>query len=491
MRWSGEACWIPLGDLDVGFGPENATCYPAPGRDPLLPGRRQRDRDPVPLRPDRVREQGRRRSPATTSRRCWKAASTWRARPPDALGGRPADPLRGEVTPQSPPSGGDERFHPPPAAERIARGRASRCPPRAEGVTSSPPQKPAAPAHRSSTVTASSTSPSAVCSSGEWLIPPFRLRTNSIPVGTPAAARTPASWPAPRGARRAALRAARAARLSAALGSCAIATALTRLTSAGTTASTWSSRESSGARSVDTQPDTRRNHVRGSGLDLEAADRRHRAVDAHGRVPQCEHELGRRDERIRPSGHRRRPRMSLAALEDHLCTRGRHDPRDHAERRAGLLESRPLLDVELQEVVRLSLERLAESARAHAARPAPALLVPKGDDREGSLLGARPLDRLQPPDDPERTVETPPVTAPCRDASRSRPPEAPAGAHGAGRKGCPPGRPPPRARPRASSRPRAREPGPPPRCRRACSHRDRRRWRRAGRASREPAPGEP
>ena len=31
-RWSGEACWIPFGELDVGFGPENATCYPAPGR---------------------------------------------------------------------------------------------------------------------------------------------------------------------------------------------------------------------------------------------------------------------------------------------------------------------------------------------------------------------------------------------------------------------------------------------------------------------------
>ena len=31
-RWSGEACWIPFGELDVGFGPENATSYPAPGQ---------------------------------------------------------------------------------------------------------------------------------------------------------------------------------------------------------------------------------------------------------------------------------------------------------------------------------------------------------------------------------------------------------------------------------------------------------------------------
>jgi len=30
-RWSGEACWIPFGELDVGIGPENATAYPGPG----------------------------------------------------------------------------------------------------------------------------------------------------------------------------------------------------------------------------------------------------------------------------------------------------------------------------------------------------------------------------------------------------------------------------------------------------------------------------
>ena len=31
-RWSGEAAWIPLGDLDVGLGYENHTSYPAPGQ---------------------------------------------------------------------------------------------------------------------------------------------------------------------------------------------------------------------------------------------------------------------------------------------------------------------------------------------------------------------------------------------------------------------------------------------------------------------------
>jgi hypothetical protein len=37
-RWSGEAAWIPFGELDVGIGPENATCYPSPGQLLLYPG---------------------------------------------------------------------------------------------------------------------------------------------------------------------------------------------------------------------------------------------------------------------------------------------------------------------------------------------------------------------------------------------------------------------------------------------------------------------
>ena len=38
VRWSGEADWIPFGDLDLGLGPENATCYPNPGEIVLYPG---------------------------------------------------------------------------------------------------------------------------------------------------------------------------------------------------------------------------------------------------------------------------------------------------------------------------------------------------------------------------------------------------------------------------------------------------------------------
>ncbi|MBD0290035.1 MAG: DUF3830 family protein [Thermoleophilia bacterium] len=37
-RWSGESAWVPLGDLDVGIGPENANSYPAAGELLLYPG---------------------------------------------------------------------------------------------------------------------------------------------------------------------------------------------------------------------------------------------------------------------------------------------------------------------------------------------------------------------------------------------------------------------------------------------------------------------
>ena len=37
-RWSGEACWIPLGDEHAPFPVENATSYPAPGQFIFYPG---------------------------------------------------------------------------------------------------------------------------------------------------------------------------------------------------------------------------------------------------------------------------------------------------------------------------------------------------------------------------------------------------------------------------------------------------------------------
>src|SRR6201996_5385174 len=38
VRWSGEGCMIPLGELDLGLGYENHTSYPSPGQFILYPG---------------------------------------------------------------------------------------------------------------------------------------------------------------------------------------------------------------------------------------------------------------------------------------------------------------------------------------------------------------------------------------------------------------------------------------------------------------------
>ena len=38
VRWSGEGCWVPLGDLDLGLTYENHTSYPAPGQIIVYPG---------------------------------------------------------------------------------------------------------------------------------------------------------------------------------------------------------------------------------------------------------------------------------------------------------------------------------------------------------------------------------------------------------------------------------------------------------------------
>ena len=37
-RWSGEACWIPLGEFKLGVGPENAISVPVPGQLLFYPG---------------------------------------------------------------------------------------------------------------------------------------------------------------------------------------------------------------------------------------------------------------------------------------------------------------------------------------------------------------------------------------------------------------------------------------------------------------------
>ncbi len=38
VRWSGESCWVPLGDFRLGLEYENNTSYPAPGQILIYPG---------------------------------------------------------------------------------------------------------------------------------------------------------------------------------------------------------------------------------------------------------------------------------------------------------------------------------------------------------------------------------------------------------------------------------------------------------------------
>ena len=38
VRWSGEACWIPMGDFELGVGFENHTCHPSAGDVLFYPG---------------------------------------------------------------------------------------------------------------------------------------------------------------------------------------------------------------------------------------------------------------------------------------------------------------------------------------------------------------------------------------------------------------------------------------------------------------------
>jgi hypothetical protein len=52
-RWSGQAAWIPLGDLHVAVGFEDATSYPAPGELLLHPGGASETEILIPYGPTR------------------------------------------------------------------------------------------------------------------------------------------------------------------------------------------------------------------------------------------------------------------------------------------------------------------------------------------------------------------------------------------------------------------------------------------------------
>src|SRR5215207_3874112 len=67
VRWSGESCWIPFGDYDLGVGFEDATSVLAPGEilfSTRAATRRRRSSSPTPVRSSRASWAN---SPATTS----------------------------------------------------------------------------------------------------------------------------------------------------------------------------------------------------------------------------------------------------------------------------------------------------------------------------------------------------------------------------------------------------------------------------------------
>ena len=105
VRWSGESCWIPMGDFETNLPFENHTSHPAPRRDPLVSGRVQRDRDPVPLRrlPLLVDRGTARGQPLPHGRgRCPASA---RAGPSGTVGGRAGGRVRSEgLAPSRPPA---------------------------------------------------------------------------------------------------------------------------------------------------------------------------------------------------------------------------------------------------------------------------------------------------------------------------------------------------------------------------------------------------
>src|SRR5262249_236560 len=169
-----------------------------------------------------------------------------------------------------------------------------------------------------STSSASAMSSALESSRGEWLTPPFRLRTKSIPAGTPAAARMPASWPAPETSSGASGAAAR----SAGSGGGATAAGAGAGGGAGPHARgppAHAARGGGGGRGgrVEREDPALGDDVHRSRLDAQLSDRRDGAVGG-GRL-RVEHELRRLDERVVAPVHRRRARVVGAALEDDLA----------------------------------------------------------------------------------------------------------------------------------------------------------------------------
>ena len=152
-----------------------------------------------------------------------------------------------------------------------------------------------------------------------------------------------------------------------------------------------------GRTDIEAESDTRGDDVRAARLDLDLADRRHRAVDREGGVPNALDLRRGRHECVLAPGHRRRSGMPRPPLEHELPTCVPDDSGHDSDGRVPLGQHGALLDVELEKHPR---QRVACSDE-RAASDAPDLLTAKHDNRADSDA----LDGLDRRDDAERPVE--------------------------------------------------------------------------------------
>jgi hypothetical protein len=102
VRWSGEAVWVPLGDLALGLPAENATSYPSPGQVIVYPGGISETEILISYGATRFASKAGQlagnhcspscREPSGSARsakpRCGTAHSRWSSTAPSRLGGR-------------------------------------------------------------------------------------------------------------------------------------------------------------------------------------------------------------------------------------------------------------------------------------------------------------------------------------------------------------------------------------------------------------------
>src|SRR5205823_6011113 len=121
-RWSGEACWIPFGELDLGVGAENATSYPAPGELLLYPGGISETELLFPYGPTCFASKAGQLAGnhfatiAEGTDRLADLGPKVSGRAPNRSGSLSSK------EPVSPPSGGEEEFHPPPGSSLSSKG---------------------------------------------------------------------------------------------------------------------------------------------------------------------------------------------------------------------------------------------------------------------------------------------------------------------------------------------------------------------------------